>query len=202
MNGIRTHLLLLLLFPAIASADCECLWRGPFTRVQADTDLVVSATIVGGRGNSVDLSVQRILRGSLYQDDIRVWLDVEDLCRAEAGTFPNGSQWVMALDRIDSVVDGGFNPNTPNISYGRVGDYSISRCCGYWLSQNEDLVSGNLSGGPRWEMEPKMSPVLLELVAGYVAGTVEESTLKEAGKVNPELQKLILETRLHLRNQR
>jgi hypothetical protein len=47
-----------------------------------------------------------------------------------------------------------------------------------------------------------MSPVLLELVAGYVAGTVEESTLKEAGKVNPELQKLILETRLHLRNQR
>jgi hypothetical protein len=193
--------LLLLLFPTFASADCECLWQGPFTQVQANTDLVISATVISGRGNSIDLTVQRILRGTLHRDDIRVWLDSADLCRAKAGTFPDGSQWIMALDRIDTVVVGGFNPSTPNISYGRVGDYSISRCGGYWLSQNEKLVSGNLTGGARWEMEPKMSPVLLELVAGYVAGTLGESTLKEAGRVDPELQQLILETRLHLRNQ-
>jgi hypothetical protein len=42
---------------------------------------------------------------------------------------------------------------------------------------------------------------LLGLVAGYVTGRLTESTLKEAGRVNPELQQLILETRLHLRNQ-
>jgi hypothetical protein len=199
MNWMR--LLLLLLIPNFANADCECLWQGSFTRVQADTDLVVSARVVGITGNSIDLTVAQTLRGTLYNQDIRVWLDMGDLCRAEAGTFPVDSQWVMALDKIEVVAVGGFNPNTPNISYGRVGDYSLSRCGGYWLSQNEDLVSGNLSGGPRWVMEPKMSPVLLELVAGYVAGTVDEATLQEAGRVNPELQKLILETRLHLRNQ-
>ncbi len=196
-----TRLLLLLLLPTTASADCECLWQGSFTKVQADTDLVVSARVTALSGNSIDLTIAQILRGTLYNEDIRVWLDTGDLCRAEPGTFPVGSQWVMALDTIDAVAAGGFNPNTPNISYGRVGDYSLSRCGGYWLSQNENLVSGNLSGGPRWVMEPKMSPVLLDLVAGYVAGAVDEATLKEAGRVNPELQKLILETRLHLRSQ-
>ncbi len=200
MNRIR--LLLLLLLPTTANADCECLWQGSFTRVQAATDLVVSARIVGISGNSIDLTVAQILRGALYSEDIRVWLDTGDLCRAEPGTFPVDSQWVMALDKINVVAAGGFNPNTPNISYGRVGDYSLSRCGGYWLSQSENMVSGNLVGGPRWVMEPKMSPVLLALVAGYVAGTVDQATLKEAGRVNPELQKLILETRLHLRNQR
>ena len=201
MNWIRLLPVLLLVVPSFAKADCECLWRGSFTKVQADTDLVVSARVVGITGNSIDMTVAQTLRGTLYNQDIRVWLDIGDLCRAEAGTFPLASQWVMALDKINEVAAGGFNPNTPNISYGRVGDYSLSRCGGYWLSQNENLVSGNLSGGPRWVMEPKMSPVLLELVAGYVAGTVDEATLQEAGRVNPELQKLILETRLHLRKQ-
>jgi hypothetical protein len=202
MRGLAVPLLILLALPGIAKADCECTWRGPFTRVQAATDLVVSAMVVSARGNSIDLSVQQILRGSLYRDEIRVWLDTDDLCRAKAGTFPDHSQWVMALDRIDTLADGGFDPSTPDLSYGRVGDYSISRCGGYWLSQNENLVSGNLTGGTRWEMEPKMSPVLLELLARYLDGSVDESTLKEAGRVDPELQKLILETRLHLRNQR
>jgi hypothetical protein len=202
MRGLRTQLLILLALPGIAGADCECTWGGPFTRVQADTDLVVSARVVSARGNSIDLSVQQALRGSLHRDEIRVWLDIGDLCRATVGTFPDDSQWVMALDRIDTLTDGGFDPGTPDFSYGRVGDYSISRCGGYWLSQNENLVSGNLTSGTRWEMEPKMSPVLLELLAGYLEGSVDESTLQEAGRVDPELQKLILETRLHLKKQR
>jgi hypothetical protein len=201
MNSLGRHLLWFLVMPGLAVADCECIWQGPFTRVQADTDLVISATVLSSRGNSIDLSIARILRGTQFGDEIRVWLDTEDLCRARPDTFPDGSQWVMALDRIDAVPAGGFDPSTPNISYGRIGDYSISRCGGYWLSQSENLVSGNLTGGARWEMEPKMSPVLLGLVAGYVTGRLTESTLKEAGRVNPELQQLILETRLHLRNQ-
>ena len=76
MNWIR--LLLLLLLPTTANADCECLWRGSFTRVQADTDLVVSARIVNISGNSMDLSVAQILRGTLHNEDIRVWLDTGD----------------------------------------------------------------------------------------------------------------------------
>jgi hypothetical protein len=162
---------------------------------------VVSATITAARGNSVDLKIDRILRGEPHSDEIRVWLDDGNLCRAEAGSFALQSQWVMALDRIEQLPPGGFNPNTPNISFGRVGDYSLSRCGGYWLRQSENLVTGNLSGGPRWEMSPKMSPVLLDLVAAYVDGDIDEETLREAGRVDPALQELIIETRVFLRQQ-
>ena len=194
-------LLLLLQGATPVAADCDCLWQGPFTRVQGDTDLVVSATITAARGNSVDLKIERILRGESHSDEIRVWLDDGNLCRAEPGSFPLQSQWVMALDRIEQLPPGGFNPNTPNISFGRVGDYSLSRCGGYWLRQSENLVTGNLSEGPRWEMSPKMSPVLLDLVAAYVDGDIDEETLREAGRVDPALQELIIETRVFLRQQ-
>ena len=199
-NKAATGLLLLLtLQAATVYAECDCIWRGPFSKVQADTDLVLSATVVASRGNSIDLQIQQVLRGNTFTDPVRVWLDTGELCRPAAGTFPLETQWVMALDRIDESVPGGFNPNTPSISFGRIGDYSLSICGGYWLSQAENLVSGNLSGGPRWEMNPKMSPVLLDIVAGFVLGELDEETLKEAGRVDPELQELILETRLFLR---
>jgi hypothetical protein len=201
LRRLRLAIALGLLLPGGAWAECACLWQGSFTDVQASTDLVVSARVVATSGNSIDLGVQRILKGKLYSENIRVWLDTGDLCRAEVGTFDLDSQWVMALHRIDELVPGGFNPSTPNISYGRVGDYSLSRCGGYWLSQAENLVSGNLTAGPRWEMNPKMSPVLLDLVAAHVAGDLDKETLIEAGRVDPELQELIINTRLFLRSQ-
>ena len=186
----------------LAAAECSCLWGGPFAKVQADTDLVVSAEVETMIGNSIDLEVRELLRGTEYRERIRVWLDKDDLCRAEVGTFPLNSTWVMALHRIDEVPDGGFDPATPNESYGRVGDYSLSRCGGFWLQQAENLVSGNLVKGARWDMEPKMSPVLIDLVAGFVRGEIDADTLKEASEVDPELQQLILDTRLFLRQNR
>ena len=189
----------LLLAPGL-EADCGCLWQGPFTEVQADTDLVVSGQIANTSGNAVDLEVQRILRGKEFREQIRVWLDTGELCRAAVGSFPPGSSWVMALDRIENVPPGGFNPHTPNISYGRIDDYSLSRCGGYWLRQTENMVSGNLTGGPRWEMAPKRSPVLLDLVAGFVAGDIDANTLEEAGRYDPEFQELMINTRLFLRH--
>ena len=191
-----------LLFAGVARSECECLWQGPFTDVQAETDLVVSGRVVASKGNSIDLLVLRKLRGAEYRERIRIWLETGDLCRAPVDSFPLDSLWVMALHRIDAAKPGGFNPHTPNISYGRVGDYSLSRCGGYWLSQSENLVSGNLTGGPRWEMEPKMSPVLLDLVAAYVAGELDKGALVEAGRVDPRLQELMINTRLFIRSQR
>ncbi len=188
--------------PLQARAECSCLWGGPFSQVQADTDLIVSGTVLTMKGNSIDLRVDRILRGQHYTEELRIWLDTGDTCRAEPGSFALNSQWVMALERIEELVPGGFDPSTPNFSYGRVGDYSLSRCGGYWLSQAENLVSGNLTGGARWDMEPKMSPVLIDLVAGYVQGSIDEKTLREAGEADPALQELILQTRIHLRQQR
>ena len=137
--------LLLLALASFARAECDCLWEGSFTDVQASADLVVSGTVIAGKGNSVDVAIDRPLRGEAHRDEIRVWLKTADYCRPEPELFPVGSQWVMALHRIDEEVPGGFNPNTPNVSYGRVGDYVLSSCGGYWLSQSGDWVTGTFS---------------------------------------------------------
>lgn len=194
-------LALTLLCSGSAQAECTCLWGGPFIAVQGGTDLVVAAQVVASRGNSVDLQVEQILRGDEYRETIRLWLHTESLCRPVAESFEVGSRWVMALDEIKEIAPGGFNPNTPNISFGRLEDYSLSKCGGYWLSLSENLVTGNLVSGARWDMDPKMSPVLLELVTDFVRGELSSDALREASKVDPELQKLRIETRSFLRGQ-
>ncbi|MEH6582622.1 MAG: delta-aminolevulinic acid dehydratase [Halioglobus sp.] len=182
-------------------AECECLWEGSFSEVQASANIVVSGTVIRGKGNSIDVNVNQFLRGEDTLAEIRVWLKTGDYCRPEPETFPIDSQWVMALHRINEEIPGGFNPTTPNYSYGRVGDYSLSSCGGYWLQQSENLVTGNLVNAPRWVREPKMTPVLLELVADYVAGRVDESALLEASKDDPALRELMLDTRAFLREE-
>lgn len=195
-----TALLVLLLATAPGTgAACDCLWEGSFAEVQGSTHLVVSGTVVAAKGNSIDLSVDRQLRGEAHRESIRVWLQAGDYCRPEPSLFPLGSQWVMALHRIEREVPGGFNPNTPNISYGRVGDYSLSSCGGYWLRQSGDRVTGNLVQAPRWEREPKMTPVLLDVVAAYVNGEVDAGVLVEASREDPALRELMLDTRAFLR---
>jgi len=185
---------------AAARAECNCLWQGSFTDVQANTDLVVSGRIIQGKGNSVDLAINRQLRGSAPGPDIRVWLKTGDYCRPEPALFPAGSEWVMALNRIEEDVPGGFNPNTPNISYGRVGDYTLSSCGGYWLGQSGNWVTGNLVNAPRWVREPQMTPVLLDLVADFVAGRVNATTLAQASREDPAARELMLDTRAFLRS--
>lgn len=191
--------LLLVLLAAQARGECECLWQGSFSEVQADTSLVLSGTVVATRGNSIDLSTGRILRGTSHVDPIRIWLKTGDYCRPDVELFPVGSQWVMALERIDEEVPGGFNPGTPNLSYGRVGDYSLSSCGGYWLTLHGDAVTGNLVKAPRWERDPPMTPVLLDLVAAYVTGEVDSEALLQASREDPALRELMLDTRAFLR---
>jgi hypothetical protein len=184
-----------------ALAACECLWEGSFSEVQADTQLVVSGTVVAGKGNSIDLQVDQLLRGKEHLKQVRIWLKTGNYCRPERTLFPIESQWVMALHRIEEVVPGGFNPNTPNVSYGRIGDYSLSSCGGFWLNQSENLVSGNLIDAPRWVREPKMTPVLIDLLADYVAGKVPADALLQASREDPALRELMLDTRAFLRDE-
>ncbi len=187
------------LLNAGARAECECLWQGSFSEVHSRASLVLSATVLSGKGNSIDLRVDQILRGKEGSATVRVWLKAGDYCRPEPDLFPADSQWLMALNRIEDDVPGRFNPNTPNISYGRLGDYILSSCGGYWLSRSGDFVTGNLVNAPRWAREPKMMPVLLELVAAFVAGEVSVGALAEASKDDPALRELMLDTKAFLR---
>ena len=77
---------------AVARAECDCLWQGSFVDVQAGADLVVSGTVARAKGNSIDLAVERILRGSTDAAEIRIWLKTADYCRPEAGAVPPGQR--------------------------------------------------------------------------------------------------------------
>ncbi len=195
---------LLAMLPSLAAAECECIWRGSFSKVQAGTDLVIVGTVTDARGNSIDLSLDRRLRGEPGADPVRVWLKTGDYCRPEPKSFPPGSSWVMALNRIDRDVPGGFDPNTPNVSYGRIGDYILSSCGGYYLRvADQDWATGNLvEGAARWDYEPKMTPVLIDLIAEYVEGNIDAQALLEASKEDPALRELKLNTRAFLRENR
>jgi len=189
--------------PDALGADCGCLWQGSFSEVAPDADLVILGEVQRIKGNAVDLFPERVLNGALWLDTLRVWMQARDYCRPPATAFPPGSRWVMALSQIQEVPEDGFDPFTPNESFGRRDDYVLSSCGGYWLQVNGNTATGNLIPGmPRFYHQPDMSPVLVELIAGYLAGTVSPEALSEASRKRPEeVDTLILDTRSFLRGQ-
>lgn len=181
---------------------CQCLWQGSFAEVAPNADLVIQGQVSRLRGNAADVAVENTLLGPDYRDQVRVWLQSKDYCRPEPELFPEGSRWILALERIREVPPDGFDPSTPNISYGRVDDFSLSSCGGFYLAMHGDTVTGNLiPGAPRWNHTPKMSPVLTGWIAKYLAGSATVADLVSASEVDPALQQLKLDTRSFLRGQ-
>ena len=108
--------------PDATGADCGCLWEGSFSEVASTTDLVVLAEVQAIKGNAVDLAPEQVLQGEFWLDTLRVWMQTREYCRPPAGDFPAGSRWIMALSQIQEVPEGGFDPSTPNQSFGRPYD--------------------------------------------------------------------------------
>ena len=192
-------LLTLITPPAIA---CDCLWQGSFSRAANKADLIIEATVQQHKGNSMDVSVNKVIRGHITMPTVRIWGDNGKTCRPKVEKFSDDSHWLLALYRIDEVPPGGFNPSTPNISFGRKGDYYLSACGAYWLALTEGWASGNLIGGTRWTYEDKQAgPVLLKLVTGYLDGNVSDATLQEASKPQPDARELMHDTQWFLHTQ-
>ena len=189
--------------PDATGADCGCLWEGSFSEVAPSADLVVLGEVQSVKGNAVDLVPEQLLKGEFWLDTLRVWMQTRDYCRPPADDFPVGSRWIMALSEITEVPEGGFDPSTPNQSYGRPFDFVLSSCGGYWLRVNGGTAVGNLVPGmPRFYHQPDMSPVLVDLVAAHLKGTVSTEALTEASRERPEaVDELILDTRSFLRGQ-
>ena len=198
-------------FPQASSAQppptCDCLWQGAFNRITDNADLIVGGHIVASKGNSADLNIDHLLidravQFTEFRDVIRIWGNDGKQCRPDITDFPVGSHWVMALKKITEDTPDGFNPNTPNVSYGRINDYYLSKCGSYWLQLSEGYVSGNLVKGRRWQWDnPAMNPVLLELVEAYIKNIIPEQALIEAAKPLTETKKLMEETRHFIQNQ-
>lgn len=201
MPRILLSTLLIYLWQASAarSEECACLWEGSFAKVQATADLIIAGVVRSHKGNAADIFVGETLRGENYSPSLRVWMQTRDYCRPPIEDFPVGSRWVMALRQITEVPEGGFDPGTPNQSYGRVGDYVLSSCGGYWLNFSGEAVTGNLVNGPRWAREVEMTPVLLSLVRAYVNGETSREALAEASREDPAVLELLLDTKAFLR---
>lgn len=181
---------------------CQCLWQGSFAEVAPRSDLVIQGQVIRLRGNAADMAIEQTLLGPDYHEQVRVWLQAKDYCRPAPAQFPEGSRWILALQRITHVPPDGFDPSTPNISFGRVDDFALSSCGGFYLAMRGDTVTGNLiPGAPRWNHTPKMSPVLSGWITQYLAGNATVADLVRASQVDPALQQLKLDTRSFLRDQ-
>ncbi len=201
----RLAILLCLFSPLAANAspeDCECIWRGSFSEVAPDADLVIQGEVTNIKGNAVDFRPLAQYRGATWLDAVRVWMKTGSYCRPEAEQFTPGSRWVLALSQIRELPEDGFNPHTPNQSFGRKLDYTLSACGGYWLKMRGQTVVGNLvPGTPRWDHEPDMTPVLVDLVAAYLGERATLEDLNSASSEDPALRDLMLDTRSFLRGQ-
>ena len=187
------------LLPAYSHA-CECLWEGSFTEVAADSDLVVLGTASDPMGNALDISVDVTLSGPDWIETPRVWLKTGKYCRPEISEFEAGERYILALKKITEIPDDGFNPSTPNVSFGRIGDYELSSCGGYWLTVKGLRASGNLVPGmPRYAQNPKMSPVHVGHVIAYLKGNASVESLTEAARLDPELEALKKDSRSFIR---
>jgi len=185
-----------------APESCQCLWQGSFTEVAPTSDLVVVGEVATVRGNAVDVTVEQIPLGPDWLTAIRVWTKTGDYCRPPPERFPPGSRWMLALEKITALPEGGFDPSTPNQSFGRVGDYALSACGGYFLDVYGDTATGNLLPDmPRWAYDPKMNPVLIDLITSYLDGALTIERLQEASQEDPAARELLLDTKSFLRGQ-
>lgn len=205
--AVSVLLLLPVLVNAQPSKSCQCLWQGSFSTIVKRSDFIASGEVITTKGNSIDFKIARTMvdnkiNFSEFNEVIRIWGDDGKQCRPNITEFPVGSQWIVALTKITANIPDGFNPNTPNISYGRINDYYLSKCGAYWLRLQEGYVVGNLVNGRRWEWSnDDMNPVRLELVEAYVKGTIPEQALAEAAKPLTEAKILLEQTKQWLRNQ-
>ena len=201
--GARVAALLIGVISALytsASSACECLWEGSFAEVAPESDLVVLGSVTRKKGNAVDFEVNVTLSGPDWESSPRVWLNSGSDCRPDVNQFNEGETLVLALNKLTELPEDGFNPSTPNISYGRIGDYELSSCGGYWLTVEGLRASGNLVPGmPRYSHEPKMSPVLVGHVIAYLKGAASLDSLVSATKEDPKLEALRRDSREFLR---
>lgn len=202
--------LLFSLSPAVHAqppSSCDCLWQGPFSDAYTNADIVIAGKVMATRGNSIDVQVLSRLTdppGILpdFIDNIRIWGDNGRLCRPDITHFGVNTEWVLALFKIEEVPDGGFDPATPSLSYGRKGDFYLSHCGAYWLSKKDNFVSGNITASQRWTWDAKKSnPVLIDLIQAYINKTIPKQALTEAAKPPSELKQLMQQTKQFLEQQ-
>ncbi len=126
------------------SAACSCSWAGPFLRVAGNAPVIVRVRVLDyhGRNREVDLAmdveVAEVLRGEVAAKQLRIWGDNGALCRPYVSGFPRGTEWILAIGRLQTDRrDPGAAP----------GDYFINGCGAYWVRVEGDNAAGHIHAG-------------------------------------------------------
>jgi hypothetical protein len=189
-----------------AAQECDCIWRGSFSDVTKQTDLIIAGEIISRSGNSADIKIEKIFQGKHFQDSARIWgtmtlRDGTPLCRANLEEFPTGSRWVLALEKITDVPKNGFNPATPSLGYGRKDDYALSNCGAYWLAADGETARGNLVNGKRWSYDNRdkdnneIAAISFQQLTDFLSGKLSAKQLLELTATTKEFRKLMNQSR-------
>ncbi len=188
--------------PEATGADCSCLWEGSFSEVAPETDLVILGEVQTTKGNAVDVVPERILKGAFMADSCAYGCKQETTAVPQRRTSPPAVAGSWRCRRSVRYPRTALTPLLPMRVLGARRTI-LSSCGGYWLRVNGNTATGNLvPGTPRFSHQPDMSPVLIDLIAGFMSGTVTQEALMQASRERPEeVDTLILDTRSFLRGQ-
>ncbi|MDH7515795.1 MAG: hypothetical protein QHI48_07980 [Bacteroidota bacterium] len=112
---------------------CSCPWAGPFLTVSRYAPLVVHAVVINhrdGRSPAMEVHVYETLKGEAL-DEITVQMGDGMHCRPTLAEFPQGSEWILALNGPGSKPGTGF---------------ALSHCGEYWLRVMGGEVIGSIDG--------------------------------------------------------
>lgn len=131
---LRLLLTVILFFLPDYAGACSCSWKGPFMAVARDAPIVVRGTVIRhnpGPKPSIDFHVKEVLSGAMLDSGMRILTGDGMYCRPDMSLFPEGSEWVIAV-------------NGPGSKPGK--ELAISHCGEYWLKVEEDDVVGSIFG--------------------------------------------------------
>ncbi len=181
--------------------NCGCQWQGPFSWIVDSSDTIAIVEVISHNGNSMDVTIEQLIKGGHTEPTVRIWGDTGYECRPPVSLFPNQSKWLLALQRIDKLPENGFDPFHPERSFGRQGDYQLPACGAYWLAVDGDKVSGNITSMLEWEWQPKMDPVPISVIIDFINGKAGYADIIGYSNEITSIEEMIRQSKQWLKNQ-
>lgn len=150
--------------------SCGCQWQGPFSWLVDEVDTIAHVTIVNHNDNAMDARIISLYKGQSFDQEIRIWGDRGYQCRPPVSYFETDTQWLLAINKINTIPESSFDPFNPDQSFGRKGDYQLSACGAYWLKIEDNKASGNITSILDWDYNPPMDPVPVKIIADFING--------------------------------
>ena len=129
--------------------SCDCGWGGPFLKMAHDGDAILKGKVKQHSVLSADdfaIAMEFQVIGN-YKGEagarVTVWGDFGAHCRPLIRRFPEGSEWVLILDKIEGPAD---------------GDNFVIRDCGqFWVPVEDGIAFGPIFEQSERESEDEVA---------------------------------------------